>query len=221
MPKRGKPISQRISDSFTDNGAITAAQAYADKVYTSWGDVTGSLRRSVVLIFLLAAAFEILVYQRPSSAITFGSFTFADAPLVQMVLPTVIAFLAYDGSRLTGRWVDLQITYSNLTRKLSPRLYQNDLHVLVEPPLPAFWPVGTVISENIRQRSEEFVERTATIVGVTTVIIFPIAFEGQAYYRLVQKFGYQNIFLWVNLGITLILLACTVIYLYLYTHEES
>jgi len=37
------------------------------------------------------------------------------------------------------------------------------------------------------------------------MIVVPVAFDCQAYYRLIQKFGFHNLLLWVSIVITALL----------------
>ena len=216
-----KGIRQRILDSFDDTSESEAiAKDYSEKVYTAWTDLTGSLRRNVALVFVLAGIFELLAYQSAPSAVTFGSFSFANVPIVQIVLPTIIAFIFYDGYHLTVRWLDLEGAYSVLTNKLVPKMFANDLDHLIRPALPLFWAVGSDVKSEIALSSEKFTARMTLSVGLISVWIFPVAFEGQAFYRLVTKFGYQNIFLWINAGITTILLVSFYSYAYMYGGGE-
>lgn len=79
------------------------AKEYSDKVYAAWKDISVSLSRSALLIFLLIAVFELLVYQTTSTVISIGTLTFVNSSTVQIVLPAVIAFFIYDGYRLSAR----------------------------------------------------------------------------------------------------------------------
>ena len=58
------------------------------------------------------------------------------------------------------------------------------------------------------------------IISYTTMLVVPVAFECQAFYRLIQEFGYSYILLWINLTITALLLVCTGLYVLLETYRE-
>jgi hypothetical protein len=214
-----KSIRQRVSDSFDEN-EIAAVKEYSDKVYSTWVDTTSTLRRNAVFIFLVAAVFELLVYQKTSSTITFGAISVANSSIVQIALPAVLAFLVYDEIRLTTRWFDLEAAYYALIKKAMPKVDENDLDMLIKPVLPAFWAFGQPGSPKIVQRSEKFNHSLTVGIGIIVIFIFPLAFEGQAYYKLFEKFGYHNTFLLINVSLTVILLACTAIYYMIYDGEE-
>lgn len=211
----GKNLTQRVLDSFPDGKSTPEAKEYNDKVYQTWKDISASLSRSALLVFLLIAVFELLAYQYPSTSVSIGTFTFFNAPIVQIALPTVVAFVLYDGYRLSIRWLDLQWAYHTLTRMLTPLQSDNGLDLLVGPSLPSLWGIGARSSPGISDISDTFRSRVNGIVMYATMLVVPIAFECQAYYRLFQKFGYRNIFLWIGLVITVLLNISTALYVLL------
>jgi membrane protein YdbS with pleckstrin-like domain len=211
----GKDFTQRVFDSFPDGKSMPEAKEYSDKVYQAWKDISASLSRSALLIFLLIAIFELLVYQHPATIVSIGTFTFFNAPIVQIALPAVIAFFLYDGYRLSVRWLHLQFAYLTLTRMLTPLQRDNDLDLLITPSLPSLWGIGTVLSPRNADISDIFISRVNDTLMYTMMLVVPISFECQAYYRLVQKFGYGNIFLWIGLVITVLLNISTALYVLL------
>jgi len=210
-----KSLEQRISDSFHGRQSAEAKE-YSEKVYAAWKDVSASLSRSALLIFLLIAVFELLVYQRSSTVISIGTFTLANAPLVQIMLPAIVAFVLYDSFRLSVRWIRLQWAYRKLMEIFAQKQYDNDLDVLIAPGLPSLWGIGaTGWSARTISTADRFMARVNQIVMLTLLFAVPVAFECQAYYRLIQKFGYNDILLWISLVITGLLGACTAIYVWL------
>jgi hypothetical protein len=214
-----KLIYQRISDSFTDEQSINQAKEYKDSVYAAWKDVSTSLSRSAVLLFLLIAIFELLAYQRASGGISIGTFTIVNAPVVQIALPTVIAFILYDGIRLSVHWLDLESAYMILMRICAPNQASNALDILIKPSLPSLWAIGSSVSTRLARPGEKFIYPVNIAVSATAIYVVPIAFECQAYYRLIQKFHLHNAFLWVSMIVTALLLICG--YIYAYTDGRS
>lgn len=147
-----KSVDQRIRDSFYAEWKVglkdeAEAREYSKSVYAIWQSISALLSRTVLSIFLLMALFELLVYQRTPTAISIGTFTLVNVPIIQIVLPTVVAFLLYDGSRLSARWLRLELVYTELVEIYAPKLRQNGLHYLLEPNLPSFWGVGALSFE--------------------------------------------------------------------------
>jgi hypothetical protein len=218
----GKSLERRVSDSFQGHRSADEAKEYSKEVHAAWKAVTASLTRSALLIFLLMAIFELLVYQRPSAVISIGSFTLTNAPIVQIVLPAVIAFIIYDGYRLTVHWLRLQWVYRALTKIFAPKQSDNDFDVLIAPSLPSVWGIGAVSwSHKVATRSDRFIFDVNFIVSPTLMIAVPIAFDCQAYYRLIQEFGYHNVLLWVSIVITVLLGVCTAVYVWLEAFGED
>ncbi len=216
-----KTIGDRISDSFVGDNSVPEAKDYADKVYAAWKDVSASLSRNAVLIFVLIAVFELLAYQKESTVFTVGSFTFTNTPIILVALPAIVAIIMLDGWRLTTRWVDLQYAFQELVKRCAPKLSENDLDILIRPALPAYWSIGIAGSERSGQPSEKFIRSVSGILAVTMTIVTPLAFEAQAYYRLFGKFGYQNILLWFSVSITTILMTCAFVYAWKWGQEPG
>ncbi len=222
-----KSVRQRIFDSFHDAESKiqpedeAEAREYSQSVYAIWKSISASLSRTALLIFLLIALFELLAYQRTSIVISIGTFTLVNVPIVQIALPTVVAFLIYDGSRLTARFLRLELIYMELMQIYAPRLQRNGLDLLLEPNLPSLWGVGALSFEHTGNFSDRFMRIANQTFSYIMMFAVPVAFECQAYYRLTQKFGYQNIFLWINLVITVLFVVSTALYAWFDRVERS
>lgn len=215
----GKSVKQRIFDSFQDDdGSTVQAKGYSENVYAAWKDISASLSRTAILIFLLMAVFELLVYQHTTASISIGGFTLGNAPIVQIVLPTIIAFVIYDGGRLTIRWLNLQTAYSALMRISAPLQHNNGLDFLIRPSLPALWGIGPLY---IGDKVDKYMHKINVYVSRTTVFVVPVAFECQAYYRLIQKFGYHNVLLWISLVVTALFGVSAAMTVAIYVRQTS
>jgi hypothetical protein len=211
----GKSVTERIFDSFQGDESKSQAEEYSAKVYQAWKEISASLGRSALLVFLLIAIFELLIYQPTSADISIGAFTLSNAPIVQIALPTIVAFVLYDGYRMSVRWLHLQWAYMTLTRMLTPLQGDNYLDLLIGPNLPSLWGIGASPGSGIATTSDRFIFRVNRIMMYSTMAIVPIAFEFQAYYRLIQKFSDDNILLWIGLIITALLNISTALYILL------
>jgi hypothetical protein len=209
-----KSVRQRIWDSFEGDLNLNY-KLYEERVFSSWKDVSSSLSKSVFLILGLIALFELLTYQNTSHDLTIGSFSFANSSMVQVFLPTIVAYAIYDGCRLTLRWMDLQAAYLAISERDSAAISDNDLDLLIAPVLPAFWAVGKRLSAQNADRGEKFILPMTISLASVTMIIAPLGFEFQAYYHLYNKFGAHNFLLWINVGITALFLVFAVTYMIL------
>jgi hypothetical protein len=212
---RGKSIRQRTSDAFPGDRSAEQAKEYSQNVYAAWKDISASLSRSALLIFLLIAVFELLVYQNSSAPIAIGTFTLVNAPIVQIILPAIVAYVIYDGLRLSIRWLHLQWAYMTLVEIWSPLQRANGLDILIRPDLPSLWGIGVwpgLRSAGSGKTSDKFIYTVNLAISWAMMLIIPVAFYCQAYYRLTQKFGYRDVLLWISLITTVILGICTVVY---------
>lgn len=95
----------------------------------------------------------------------------------------------------------------------------NDLDIFIRPYLPSLWNVGTSTSRGIADKADNFIYPVNIMVSGFMIFILPIAFECQAYYRLIHKFGSHDFFLWASAAITLLFLCCIAIYAWLYNRN--
>jgi hypothetical protein len=213
----GKSISERIHDSFISDATVTGedvsdstigAKEYAEKLLSAWKDISTVLRKSVILIFLLMAVFELLAYQSSSKGFTIGSFSFANSSVVLIFLPTVIGYMIFDSYLNTKQWLDLERAYRALTRLSAPEVSDNDLDLLLRPPLPPLWTVGSAFSPANATMAENFIYHVVALSRTVALLILPLAFEVQAYYHLFNKYGYANVLIWLNAAVTLTLAVC-------------
>jgi hypothetical protein len=220
-----KSVRYRVLDSFrdtqTDGSGKEQAREYSERVYAVWKDTSASLSRSALLIFLLIAVFELLVYQRTSTSISIGTITLVNSSIVQIALPTVVAFVFYDGARLSARWLRLELIYMELMKIYAIKQQQNGLDRLIEPNLPSLWGIGALSYLQTGDIADSFIHQVNRIVSYTIILALPVAFECQAFYRLTQKFGYHNIFLWINAVITVLFGVCTALYAWYDRAERS
>jgi hypothetical protein len=211
-----KSVEKRVLDSFRkgpiDQVQEEHARKYGRSVYALWKDTSVSLGRIALLIFLLMAVFELLVYQHASASISIGGLTFANAPIVQIALPTIVAYVIYDGARLTVRWLRLELIFMQLMNIYAPEQQRNGLDRLIEPNLPSLWGIGALNFLRTGNIADSFMRRAHYTLLYIIMIAVPVAFECQAYYRLFQKFGYHDIFLWINAVITALLGVSAALY---------
>jgi hypothetical protein len=135
-----------------------------------------------------------------------------NVPIIQIALPTVVAFLVYDGSRLTARFLRLELIYMELIQIYAPKLHRNGLELLLEPNMPSLWGVGALSFQQTGNFSDSFMRKVNQTVSYILMYPVPVAFACQAYYRLIQKFGYHNIFLWINLVLTVLFIVFAALY---------
>lgn len=209
---------QRINEAFKD-AATEDVEKYQALLFDSWQNISKSLNKIVVLIFVLAAASELLIYQ-PASKLAIGSFTFTNTSSVQILIPAIVTYIVYDGYLLTMRWVDHKNAYIAITKEFTPKIYENDLDLLIRPPLPALWNIGSTSQATIALTSEKFAAGTTRFFGIIAIFIFPLTFEIQIYDHLFTKYGIHDLLLWVSVSITAALMVSAFINLVLWSLED-
>jgi hypothetical protein len=215
-----KSITQRATDAFED-GSEAEAKDYLANLSSAWKDISASLAKQTLLLFLLMATFELLVYQHSTASITVGSLSISNSSVVLIALPTIVAYLIYDEFRLSARWSDMDNAYNTIYRRFWLKQYNNDLYVLTAPMLPGLWRIGTSASKGNELRSERFIFKVNILVSISAILLFPFAFEVQAYILLFRRYGVHNAFLWITAVISLGLIVVSVIYFYLYNRDPS
>lgn len=216
-----KSVRQRVIDSFPSDAPTDDAKEYSTNVYAAWKDVSSSLSRSALLAYILMAFFELIIYQHASTVISIGTFALANAPIAQIVLPAIVAYIAYDGFRLSVRWFNLQRAYATLTKIYAPKQFDNGLYVIVRPSLPSLWAIGSWGSPGIATTSIRFTYEANRVVSYIMMFAVPIIFECQAYYRLIQEFGYLNILLWISLVLTVLLAGLSAVVVWPEIHRQQ
>jgi hypothetical protein len=190
-----RTIKKRVKEAFPEGSSVEAKE-FADKVLGAWKDVATSLRKMAILFFVLMAVFELLAYQPSSRSFTVGSFSFANTSVVRIALPAIAAYAIYDGFQLTLRWIELETAYYALMAIYAPRVPENDLELLIKPPLPSLWGIGWVGSDE--NQADRFLSSVKTIFVVVFIFFIPLTFEAQAYYILFGQYGYQNVLVWLS-----------------------
>jgi hypothetical protein len=217
-----RTIKQRATDAFGDNSAAEAKD-YLGNLSSAWKDVSAALTKQTILLFLLMAAFELLAYQNSNSTakITVGLLSVSNSSVLLIALPTVVAYLIYDEFRLTARWSDMDYAYTEIYKRFWPKQYSNDLYVLTAPMLPGLWRIGTSASKENAQRSERFIFIVNILVSISAILLFPFAFEIQAFIVLFTRYHVHNAFLWINAAISFGLVAISIVYFCLYSSDPS
>jgi hypothetical protein len=217
-----KPLSKRISDSFTTDGDEAEAEKYLNSLWSAWRDLSNSLAKLTILLFLIIAVFELLVYQRSPQQIVFASFSLADTPVIQIFLPGVVSYVFYDVVRTTTRWLDIEYTYYKVGHIVHPWLTDNQLDLLTVPMLPGVWRPGTSVSRDNEQAPDKFFYQINRVVSVFFGLILPFIFASQAYYLLYIKYHAQEpLLLWISAAITSFFLVVSFIYMVLYSKSEE
>lgn len=180
--KKGK--NQRIIDSFHDASKDDVSK-YLDWLRATLEDLSQGIRRLVLLMLLLAAAFE-LVIESPRTQLTIGGFVVASNSIVIIFIPAVVAYLYLQAMRDTAVLLELQKVFTDAFGIWSPKADENNLDLWILPTGIAFWNFTETKDISYDNWWIRFMD---TLQGITTVavIMLPPAFAAQAYYILHQR----------------------------------
>jgi hypothetical protein len=193
-------IEQRARDAFDDDDA-EKAQKYLDTVMASWKDVSAAIGRVALFTLLLVAAFEFLVIPAAVKSLSIGPLSFSNTSLVQVFIPVLIAYLFYYQLSLSNNWTDHQELHEAILKRFQPKLARSHLTLTVQPRIPGPWTsLGPSDVDDIPflTKSEKFDFFTSFFTTIIVYLILPLAFEAQAYYELVRKYGTHDVLVIVS-----------------------
>ncbi len=191
-------VEKKISIAFGD-ADITDVRRYVDLVLSAWQRSSEAITRTVLLGFLLAGIFELLVYSTTVKSLTVGPISLTNTSFLQIIIPALIAYLVYDIHYLIQRWHVCARIYELAIKKSQPKLYDAGL---IDPILPRTrgpWVRRPVF---YLTPGDELEDKAGRIIWTVTFFLLPPAFEIQAYYELIHKFGFKDILLWASMLIS-------------------
>jgi hypothetical protein len=194
-------IEQRTYDAFEADDA-EEAKKYLDTVMASWKEVSTAIGRVTLFTLILAVAFEFLMIPTSVTIISIGPLAVRNSSLVQEFIPILVAYLLYYELSLSNSWVDHQYVYEAILYRFQPKLARSHLTMTVQPKVPGPWtffgPREVVTNRSFLTESEKFDLFTTIFTSTFIFLILPLAFEVQAYYELVRKYGADDILVIVS-----------------------
>jgi hypothetical protein len=209
-----KSMKQRVMDAF-DNSDGAEIERFMDLTLSSWRQLSDSITRTVVFIFLLAGVFEILVDTSSIKSLTLGPLTFSNTSLFQLFIPALVAYLLYDVWSLVTRWRDHGAIYFAIVNRFEPKLFESDLPLMVAPVIRGPWSLGPAFAKYTDRPTDTFEIFMRVILLIVGGIILPLAFEFQAYYTLVYRYGAGDILIWVSAAAAVFFIFAWIMRIYL------
>lgn len=214
-----KPMKQRVEEAF-DNTDAAKINNFMDLTLSSWRQLSDNITRTVIFIFLLAGVFELLVNVNSIKGITLGPLTFSNTSLFQVFIPALVAYLLYDVWSLVARWRDHAAIYYAIVNRFEPKLFESDLPGMVAPVIRGPWSLGSVSQREADRPTDIFDQFIRVILLLAGGIILPLAFEFQAYYTLVHRYGVGDILIWVSAVATIFFIFTWIMKMYLTSIED-
>jgi hypothetical protein len=182
-------------------------QKYAETIRVSWREQAASFNRSVVLLLASVITFELLSGAQLKQ-FALGPFVFANTLWVQVGIPTLVAYLFLDATVIAVRWDYYEDAHKAVIELINPQLAATGLDSLLGPRNLSVAGQGA-ISENLL-KLHRYGSTTESAMGLLTVFSFglvPLAFQIQAFILLISRHGVTNVFVWVSLGFSAILMG--------------
>ena len=196
-------VEAKISAAFGDADVVDMRR-YADLVLSSWQRYSDAITRTVLLGFFLGGVFELLVSSSAITSLTVGPVSLSNTAFLQILIPALIAYQIYDVHCLTQKWNACARIYSLAIKRSQPKLYEAGR---VDPVLPRTrGPWGPRPAAYLMP-GDELEYRAGRAVWIVAFILLPPAFEAQAYYALIHKFGFADILVWISMIASIIFLA--------------
>jgi hypothetical protein len=198
-------IEQRVEKAF-DAAEVddTTVASYLTELLINWRQADAQLHRTAGYIVLIAVAFELFI----QGAVTEISFTYLKItralPLITVSLPVAAAYLTLNLMVLLGDIIVFSEVHTNLTRVRLPTLHANSMEIPVQPPGGLF-PAGRFKLRN----KKTFGRAVFAFIRVGFYFVVPASFAIYAYFYLFLQFGVSNLFIWISLLLSSILLLAS------------
>jgi hypothetical protein len=206
-----KTTEERVKDAF-DSGDFENAEKFFNLTVSSMRENSAAASRAIVIIFLLAGVFELLVASTTIKSLAIGPLSFSNTSLVQKFIPVLIAYLIYDAYILVNRHLNQLGICNAIIKRFQPKLDASELPLNVLPGLRGPWAFGArVESESNQEPGDEFIFTVEMIVLLIAFFVLPLAFESQAYYALMHKYGFHDVLVWISMAVSIFFIAAWLI----------
>jgi hypothetical protein len=195
-------------DKADDDSPVEPKDYSADllkETLTNWRDAESQLKKTITLIVILVAVFELLTRGK-GVAITFSFVRVTDLKLVETYIPVVLAYLTYSLYSLFG---DIDYYDMQASRLLKGLSRDAEAEFLVVPPNSVLYSTFNISSRRDRVGG---VEAWLFILGFlkwTGVMAGPLAVEVYAFVRLAEKYG-TSLAYWLSVALSAVLCVMAV-----------
>jgi hypothetical protein len=200
-----KSVRDRARDSFNKDDKEQIYE-YLDWLRSTLREYVQNMRRMVAVLFLLAAAFELVANSRNAS-ISIGSFRVTRNSIVLDFLPVAVAFLFLQVSVDGIKSDQLSDLFTEIFGLWSEKAEMNDLDVPVKGSAPVYWNpfAGTYRPGNLAGVDKLEGNVATLLIGI--IFLGVLAFEGHAYYILFPALTIQLVLWIISLTCTLFCLT--------------
>jgi hypothetical protein len=182
-----KTMRERADAAFGAEPTQAFSEKYLDMLYANWFETMRAARRALLLATLLALAFFLLEHAK-TGTIKIGPLETHNIVSVLTLIPAIASFLIFEALNLTFSAVYFREASGAVFHKLHPKIYENDLEVLLEPTSTFAWGMGSNVIEYFFDGSHRLVQahEKLTTAAIVTTWIAAIAFFVYAYVTLFE-----------------------------------
>jgi hypothetical protein len=189
-----RDITSRVDTAFTGQNARDTATTYLSDLRSRMKDIRDAGRRTVALLLLTAATFELL-NRAAISNVQLGPIQVKDLSLIQKALPVVFGYLIYEQTTQGVRYLYSLTIANGISHLFQQPLRATQLDELLNPiGSPLFGPMDW-------HESDTFMRR---LVGVFTIalrtgsIVVALLIEVYSLYQLFKVYGGTDAYVWFS-----------------------
>jgi hypothetical protein len=196
---KGRVRRAFVSEAESYEHANQAAIEYLAELRSRMKDLSEGIRRTAVLLLLVAAVFQLLD-QAAVVGLQAGPFRISDLSIIQRVLPAIFAYLIYEMAVLGVRYLYSINVAIEISKLFQPSIRSSKLDVLLNPQgSPLF---GPMLWHRSQSREYRLVSKFMLVLRLGSVLLPPII-EIYAYYRLFEAFGLKDAIVWLSALVSL------------------
>jgi hypothetical protein len=201
------PLRDRVADAFDSETSGKFGELYVTALLDNWREIARAFRRSLLLAVALIVGFYLLRGAK-NAELTLGPLKLTNVTSVLTIIPALLAVVAYECVSLLAAFAAYRDAMGEVVRKLHPKVYENDLELLLVPPtLTLLGGIGSSW-EDLRKKPPGISEK---VLSITSTVVFAAIIGGSAGF-LVYAYSYLYRHSHVNTIAVSVSLCVAVIY---------
>lgn len=177
-----------IEKGFADDRAKEHAPQYTSELLTTWRDAERSLSRTLLLLFIVAVAAE-LIARGDAREATVGFVKLTDLELIHELLPAVFAYLYAAVAILAADTSMQEVVFRQLVRHRWPSLWRAHLDRPLYPANSTLFTTERFVHSYRKASRMRKLLDAAFWARFGALVIAPLAFEVYVFVRLFDRYG--------------------------------
>jgi hypothetical protein len=194
-----KTLRDRVEAGFGDRDSAQFAEKYLDLVIATWREISTQLRRTSLLIVVLAVATELLL-SADVKEVTFGPLKVSDVSFLTVILPAVVAYLLHDCVTLIDASNRFDALRGEIARKLYRPLWENDLEFFITPGTLNVWGVHAWDSVRLSDTPvRQKIREAMSVLVALALLLGAVVYVVSVFVRLLDS-GQGDALLWGSMA---------------------